>query len=247
MLDWDAPALVRTTTVDTDGFLNIQPAYSGAPPGITGGPGGGPGMVPLYPSGFLSRPRDPDVDAEGTPSFGASCAYFYYGDQGYALPLFDSRLVAVVPAPEKGGWVQWADTGNGVVSLLTMSGTDGTVAITVPTGATIRLNAPSGRSLVVSATGADVIGTVTAGVVSADDPGVAPAPGTIAGPLATHLANIEAWALQADIAITALYTLLGVVPPPPPYVAAVAARVATAATIAGVYPGGMTATRLNAR
>jgi hypothetical protein len=133
------------------------------------------------------------------------------------------------------------------VSLLTMSGTDGTVDVTVPTGATIRLNAPSGRRLTVSATGADVIGTVTAGVVSADDPGAAPAPGTIAGPLATHLANIEAWAVQADVAITALYTLLGVVPPPPPYVAAVAARVATAATIAGVYPGGMTATRLNAR
>lgn len=246
MLDWDAPALVRTTTVDTDGFLNIQPAYSGAPPGITGGPGGGPGMVPLYPSGFLSRPRDPDVDAEGTPSFGASCAYFYYGDQGYALPLFDSRLVAVVPAPEKGGWVQWADTGNGVVSLLTMSGTDGTVAITVPTGATIRLNAPSGRSLVVSATGADVIGTVTAGVVSADDPGSPPAPVAIAGPLANLIAVIDAWALLVDPVVVAALTAAGGAGLAA-YAAAVAAREAAVASIGGVYPGGMTATRLNAR
>ena len=126
--------------------------------------------------------------------------------------LFDSRLVSVIPAPEKGGWIQWADVGGGVVSLLTMSGTDGTVNITVPTGATIRLNAPSGRRLTMGAAGADVIGTVNAGVVSADDPGATPAPVAVAGPLATHLANIEAWAVQADVAITALYTLLGVVP-----------------------------------
>ena len=31
MLDWDAPALTRTTTIDLDGFLNVQPAYFGAP------------------------------------------------------------------------------------------------------------------------------------------------------------------------------------------------------------------------
>lgn len=246
MLDWDAPALTRTTTIDLDGFLNVQPAYFGAPPGVTGGPGGGPGMVPLYPSGCLSRPRDPDTDADGTPSFGSSCVFFYYGDQGYALPLFDSRLVSVIPAPEKGGWVQWADVGGGVVSLLTMSGTDGTVNITVPTGATIRLNAPSGRRLTMSATGADVIGTVNAGVVSADDPGATPAPVAIAGPLANLIAVIDAWALLVDPVVVAALTAAGGAGLPA-YTAAVAAREAAVASIGGVYPGGMTATRLNAR
>ena len=246
MLDWEAPALCRTTSVDGDGFIDIQPEYFGAPEGVSGGPGGGPGMVPLHPSGFISRPRDPDVDADGTPSAGASCVYFYYGDQGFALPLSDPRLVSVLPSVAKGGALLYADLGGLRVATLTMSGDDGAVDVTVPTGAVIRLVAPTGRKATVSATGVDIVGITNAGVVSGDDPGVAPSPVPIAGPLATHLANIEAWALQVDAWIAAAQVITGV-PVSPPFVAAIAARVATASTIAGVYPGGMTATRLNSR
>lgn len=246
MLNWEAPALCRTTSVDGDGFLEIQPEYYGAPEGVDGGPGGGPGMVPLFASGFMSRPRDPDVDAEGASSNGASVAYFYYGDQGYALPLFDSRLVSLVPMPAKGGAVAWAHLSGQRVSTLTLSGDDGTIEATVPTGAVIRFKAPSGRTTTVSGTGLDVIGIVNAGVVSADDPGVAPAPATIAGPLSTHLANMETWAVQADAQLALVSAALGI-PLSPTYLTAIAQRVATAATIASNYPAGMTATRMNAR
>lgn len=244
MIEWSDPAICRFTEVDADGFVSFQPAYFGTPTEQ----GGGPSMAALHPFGLQSRPRDPDVDAKGNPSFGAPLFFTYFGDRGYALPLFDPRDAqqATLPMPSKGGSLLYASLGGGRYATLALSGDDGVATLTVPEGATIRLKAPSGRTVTVSATGTDIIGITNVGAVSADDPGSPPAPVAIAGPLASFISALETWALQVDIAVAAVQSIAGV-PPAPSFAAAVAARIAVAATIAGTYPGGMTATRLNAR
>jgi len=246
-LAWEAPALCRTTVVDGDGLLGIRPEFFGAPPDVVGGEGGGLDMTAMFPTGIIARPRDPDVDTDGNPSAGAAVVYGYSGDAGYAAPQFDWRLIGAFPMPDKGGTVLVGDAGPTGVAWLALRGEDGVAEVVVPDGASIRLRAPSGRTLTVSAAGIDMIGAVQAGVPSGDDPGSNPAAVAIAaGPLTDFLAKEEAWAVQVDVQVAAVSAALGI-PITPVYAAAITQRSTAAGTVASPYPAGMAATRLNAR
>lgn len=244
MIEWGDPAICQFSDIDPEGFVTFQPSYFGT----ATEQGGGPTMGAMHPFGFMSRPRDPDVDASGNVKNGSPLFYAYFGDRGYALPLFDPRNAGqpTLPTPDKGGGVLYCDVGNGRFATLEMKGDDGMVTITVPEGASIRLKAPSGRSTVVSATGTDIVGITNAGVVTAEDPGTPPAPVAIAGPIANYVTACEAY----DALLLAAVLKIPVPLTPAESAAlnaAAATRIALASTLSGVYPGGMAATRLNTR
>lgn len=80
--------------------------------------------------GFVSRPRDPEVDSEGNPKEGKACTMWvaHDGDQVHSILGYDPRYVSTFPKLKKGGSMQYSAPGSFVV----LDGDDGTYTAYVP-------------------------------------------------------------------------------------------------------------------
>lgn len=81
---------------NSDGWLGIQVNVLG------GKDGSAPPFETLHPFGFISRPPDPAVDANGEPTEGCKAAVAYDGDEGFVLPLTHQVTIAQLPQLQKG-------------------------------------------------------------------------------------------------------------------------------------------------
>jgi hypothetical protein len=116
--------------LDADGFYNVQVSLFGS------GSTGSQPMEAYHPTGFLSVPRDPDVDPEGKPRLGANVLYAWEGNQAHAILLNDPRVMGLLPAVKKGGAAWYAHLPNNKVAFSLFDGDDGTFQIYVPHGTT---------------------------------------------------------------------------------------------------------------
>ncbi len=98
---------------------------------LGGEDGGGLTLESLHTYGFRSRPRDPDVDADGNVTTGAGLLQFDRGggDEG-AIPTHDPRVT--LQDEGKGGSQMYAWTGSGAPSTVVLSGDDGKARVTAP-------------------------------------------------------------------------------------------------------------------
>lgn len=150
---------VSYSEVDANGFIGIQfDAFGEEKSGM-------PAVEAHHPFGFMSRPADPLVDANGSPQFGCNVLIGWDGDECHAWVLADPRSRLVLPTLLKGESIQYGVAGNfvrchadGRLSLFTTD--DGT-----PNGKTVALqvkpdgllfNAPWGK-IVFDATGFHVL------------------------------------------------------------------------------------------
>jgi len=80
--------------------------------------------------GFCSRPRDPDVDAQGDPIEGKACVICFArdGNETHGWLCADPRFTAVVPQVKKGGSMRYCAPG----SFQVFDGGDGTDTLYVP-------------------------------------------------------------------------------------------------------------------
>ena len=92
--------MVALSDYDEDGFMQIQTDA----PGIDGSEGTQPAEA-LLPTGYYSRPLDPDKGPDGKLGLGSPVIVITYGDKRYAIPLGDPRDVieGKVPKLKKGG------------------------------------------------------------------------------------------------------------------------------------------------
>ena len=102
-IGWDI-GVAMLSEYDADGFIGIQvdafgEEYSGVEP-----------YEAHHTLGFVSRPRDPEVDSEGNPKPEASCTVLYgmEGPRGHAMLLGDPRSTAKLPKLKKGGAMFYA-------------------------------------------------------------------------------------------------------------------------------------------
>lgn len=116
-----------------DGFTRFSPDWYGELR-ASGQP-----LECISPFGFVSRPRDPDVDPDGTPVLGAGLLYLEHGGQGFALPVQDPRFASALPEVKKGGCLLYATLPNGTVSTLSIDGDDGSLSITMPSGLRVKI------------------------------------------------------------------------------------------------------------
>lgn len=113
------------TGYDDDGFPLAQYDAHGEDPGVE--------PIELHhPFGFVSRPRDPDLDKEGNPKEGQACNLFFgaEGDTQHAWLGYDPRFIPNVPKLKKGGSAWYCAAG----SFSTFDGEDGTQTTYVPVG-----------------------------------------------------------------------------------------------------------------
>ena len=128
----DRIGLVMASELNADGWMGIQPAPLGGPSGAA------EFLETLHPAGFLSRPVDPETDADGNPTTGTSVLLLNDGDEGFALPLSDPRYMATVVQLEKGDTLVYATDGTAFTrwkaagEVVTLTTTDNT-----PKGRTI--------------------------------------------------------------------------------------------------------------
>lgn len=83
-----------TSSYDSDGYLSLQPDYPGQE--------GGQPHEAIFPLGMQSRPLDPVVDNTGKVATGCPMVAFWENDQALLMPFGDSRVVAGLPALDKG-------------------------------------------------------------------------------------------------------------------------------------------------
>jgi len=128
-MEWDLGVATYTLRTE-DGFYEVQLDLYGAEET------GAPAMEAYHPCGFIGRPRDPDVDPDGTPTLGATVLYGFEGNQGHALHLNDPRVAPLLPEVKKGGAMVYAHRADGKVSFELFDGDDGTWQVYVPSGST---------------------------------------------------------------------------------------------------------------
>ena len=116
------------TEYDADGFPGVSvDAIGDADAGL-------PTAELHHPLGLIARPRDPDVDGEGTPTLGATVLRLTEGAADHGIALGDPRATPKLPRLEKGGVALYADTGAAVLPFLLLSGVDGSAQLYVPYG-----------------------------------------------------------------------------------------------------------------
>lgn len=146
--------LVRLSVYDADGFLGLQADGLGEEQS---------GLAPSeawHPYGFDARPRDPDVDANGTPKAGAALLRLSEGNLERAMAVNDPRPLQRLPALGKGSTRHYADTGGSDLPYVLLRGEDGACAIHVPVDApSILLEHAAGTKIQVSASMVDLGGT----------------------------------------------------------------------------------------
>jgi len=99
-LDFDIGIAVLST-YDGDKFPGIQiDAYGEKKSGV-------PPYEQHSPSGFLSRPHDPDTDSNGNPTIGCTVLYALEGGRGHAWVSHDPRVVPILPLLTRGGSVMY--------------------------------------------------------------------------------------------------------------------------------------------
>jgi len=137
-LTWDA-YLCRASDIDDDGWLILQPD--------TYGQKGSAYHDYAGPLGFIARPLDPEVDADGHVVAGCMMLSAWEGGKQYLIPLADSRIVPNLPAVQKGESIMYGFASNFVRCHL-----DGSVSIfctslgATPGGQTIQWkSSPTGR------------------------------------------------------------------------------------------------------
>lgn len=146
-LEWDfAPAMF---TGYSDGFLTVQVLGAGA--GSTT-----EATQVSHTFGFVSRPRDPDVDASGNVNAGSTVVYAWEGARQVAWFDDDPRVTPRLPRLVKGSSLQYAILPDGQLSYIRLSGSDGSLDVYVPGQATgsyisltdaggLDINTPYGR------------------------------------------------------------------------------------------------------
>lgn len=116
------------TEYDADGFPGVSvDAIGGAAAGL-------PSAELHHPLGLIARPRDPDVDGEGTPTMGATVLRLTEGAADHGIALGDPRATPKLPRLEKGGVALYADTGAAVLPFALLSGATGSFQLYVPYG-----------------------------------------------------------------------------------------------------------------
>jgi hypothetical protein len=88
--------LCRLSEYDENGFLGFQyDAFGEQASGV-------PAVEAFSPYGFISRPLDPVVSADGEVTYGADLLTFFEGFEARSLALHDARLVPGLPRLQKG-------------------------------------------------------------------------------------------------------------------------------------------------
>lgn len=131
MIGWEFRFCVFTERTP-EGFLRLTAdPYGDAQ-------GGGTPLESASPFGFLSRPRDPDVDGDGAPlaAGAAGLLVLEHGGHDYAIPTQDPRFAAKLPEVKKGGSMQYAITAEGKAAFSLFDGDHGTWQVYVPHGET---------------------------------------------------------------------------------------------------------------
>jgi len=109
--------------LDQDGFPIAQYDAHGLEPQVE--------PIELHHTfGFVSRPRDPEVDAAGQAKEGKACN-MWFGTEGntlHGLLGFDPRFIATFPQLKKGGAMMYSAPG----SFRVMDGDDGTETMYCP-------------------------------------------------------------------------------------------------------------------
>ncbi len=114
------------TEFDEDGFLRAQPEGLGDEPRVAT-------YELLQPYGYMARPLDPEVDANGRVIQGQACSLMYWtqGDRNFAMLAGDPRPIEQLPALAKGEQMIYGPAANfarckadGTVVMFTT--TDGT-------------------------------------------------------------------------------------------------------------------------
>lgn len=108
---------------DVDGQQIAQHDGFGAKPGV--------GHSELHhPFGFISRPRDPEVDSTGRPLSGKSCSVLVgkIGEETHYWLASDPRYVPKIPQLKKGGAAMYSAAG----SFSVLDGEDGTLTTYIP-------------------------------------------------------------------------------------------------------------------
>lgn len=92
--------------VDDNGFINIQyDAFGEKKSGV-------PAAEAHHPFGFMSRPDDPQVDANGEPQFGCNVLVGYEGEQAHVWLASDPRSRLVLPVIQRGESIIFGAGGN---------------------------------------------------------------------------------------------------------------------------------------
>ena len=92
-----------------------------------------PAFEVQHPYGLISRPRDPDVDANGKNPVGCTVLYGWEGDRGHAWFMSDPRVARRLPLNvEPGGTMLFSHRDDGQLSILRLRGTDGGFSVFVP-------------------------------------------------------------------------------------------------------------------
>lgn len=112
----DDIAVCTLSEYNADGWLGIQVDVLG------GKDGSSYPYETLHPFGFMSRPPDPEVGAEGLPSKGCKALVAYDGDEGFVLPLSDQATVASLPILQKGESQIYASGGSNPFCRATIKG-----------------------------------------------------------------------------------------------------------------------------
>ena len=147
--DWKWDLGVATLSQkDADGFIGVQvdvygEQQSSAPP-----------FEVFMPPGLYCRPRDPATGPDGLPTLGANVLYAWEGNNGFAFPMHDPRVVAKLPNTiAQGDTVLYCDRDDGQVSIMRLAASDGAFIAYVPApngngqGCQLRLDATNGLDL----------------------------------------------------------------------------------------------------
>lgn len=121
--------IARFSEIDADGFIGVQVDNYGAKAEF--------GAVEAHhPFGFISRPRDPDLDGDGNVKLGCTVLRLAEGNESHVIVLGDPRYTALLPAAtkKKGGSTQYAVTVDGAVSYAALDGDDGSYKLKIPSG-----------------------------------------------------------------------------------------------------------------
>lgn len=88
-----------------DGHLGISFDHPGENAGV-------PPAEAFSPFGFISRPLDPEADAEATPTTGCTVFLVQDGDAHHLMPLQDPRVTEILPQVRKGGAMFYCAAGS---------------------------------------------------------------------------------------------------------------------------------------
>lgn len=130
--DWEISAAAHSD-FDDDGFLTIQIVPNGGKDGSA---------IPCeahFTLGIISRPHDPDVDGNGSPTLGANVLFAHEGNRGHAWLLSDPRCTGRLPAVTKGSFCAYSfatPTSKAPTMIHMDASKNGTLQVYVPHGDT---------------------------------------------------------------------------------------------------------------